>query len=86
MFMGYHVSTWYPITVLEFKEKGVIMNGYIGYWKNQKFEIMADSSYEAQTKLVPVVQATTRKKVKSHEIAVMLAEKNGQQVTHLPLM
>ena len=61
------------------------MNGYIGYWKNQKFEVMANSSYEAQTKLVPIIQATNRKKVKSYEIAIMLAEKDGKQVTHLPL-
>ena len=60
------------------------MNGYIGYWKSSKFEVMANSSYEAQQKLVPIIQATTRKKVKGYEIAVMLAEKNGEQVIHDP--
>ena len=59
------------------------MNGYICYWKTKKVEIHADTSYGAQQKAVVEFQKLAgRKKVKEHDITVMLAEKDGQQVTH----
>ena len=56
------------------------MNGYICYYKEKRFEIYADSTFEAQKKC-----AIDNNIKKSYEISVMLAEKNGVQVTHIPL-
>ena len=55
------------------------MNGYICFYKNKKYEIYADSTYDAQKKC-----ALENKIKKSYEISVMLAEKNGEMVTHIP--
>jgi hypothetical protein len=57
----------------------VIMNGYICYYKGKHFEVYANSTYEAQTKC-----AKENKIKKQYEISVMLAEKDGNQVTHIP--
>jgi N-methylhydantoinase B/oxoprolinase/acetone carboxylase alpha subunit len=56
------------------------MNGYICYYKGKRFEIYADSTFEAQKKC-----AIDNNIKKRYEISVMLAEKNGVQVTHIPL-
>jgi len=58
------------------------MNGYVCFWGSQRFEVYADSSYDAQCKAVSMAQAKTRKKVKSYDVTVTLAEKGGEQVTH----
>ena len=53
------------------------MNGYICFYKGKKIEVLAESSYQAQ------VKATAQFKAKrSWEVTVVLAEKNGEQVTH----
>jgi hypothetical protein len=55
------------------------MNGYICFYKNQKYEVYAETSHEAQKK------ATTHFKVKSNKaymITVILAENDGKQITH----
>ncbi|MFA5158186.1 MAG: hypothetical protein WC451_03320 [Patescibacteria group bacterium] len=56
-------------------------NGYIGLWQGKKFEVYAETTYQAQQLLIPVIQKTTRKKVKGYDIRVFLCEKNGQQIT-----
>lgn len=53
------------------------MNGYIAFYRGKKLEVFADTSYEAQKKAAAIFKAK-----KSYEVTVMLAEKNGQQVTH----
>jgi hypothetical protein len=53
------------------------MHGFIGFYRGKRFEVMANSSYEAQCKI-----ATENKIKKQADITVMLAEKNGEQVTH----
>jgi hypothetical protein len=53
------------------------LNGYICFYKGKKFEVYAETSYEAQ-KLV----ASKHKIKKSYEITVVLAEKQGNPVTH----
>jgi len=63
-------------------DKQIKANGYIGFYNGKQFEITADSSYNAQQKLLPIVQQTTRKKVKGYDITIVLAEKDGLQVTH----
>ena len=55
------------------------MNGYICLYKGKKFEVYAESTYEAQKKC-----ALENKIKKSYEISVYLAEKNGEQITHVP--
>ena len=60
------------------------MNGYIGIYKGKQYETHAQTSYQAQQQLQEQIQATTRRKIKGYDISVVLAEKNGGQVTHLP--
>ena len=60
-------------------------NGYIGFYGNKQFEIYASTSYQAQQKLIPIIQKTTRKKVKGYDITIVLCEKQGKQITHKPL-
>jgi hypothetical protein len=55
------------------------MNGYIAYYKNRSLEVLASSSYEAQKKAAAVFKVR-----KSYEVEVVLAEKDGEPVTHVP--
>jgi len=57
------------------------MNGYIAFYKNRKIEVYAETSYEAQQKAAEIFKAK-----KSYQVTVVLAEKDGQQVVHKPLM
>lgn len=52
-------------------------NGYIAFYKGKKMEVMADTSLEAQR-----LAAHYWRVKKSYQVTVMLAEKNGEQVTH----
>ena len=56
-------------------------NGYIAHYKRQKVVVMADTQYEAQQ-----IAAKHFRARKPYEVSVMLAEKGGKQVTHMPLM
>lgn len=53
------------------------MNGYVCFYKDKKAEVYADTSYAAQQKAADVFKTK-----KSYEVTVVLAEKNGEQVTH----
>lgn len=53
------------------------MNGYICFYRGKKAEVHASTSYEAQQKAASILKAR-----KAYEITVVLAEKDGQQVTH----
>ncbi len=64
-------------------EKGSDMNGYIAHWQGKRVEVYADTLYGAQCEAVKVLQAGTRRKVKGHEVSVMLAEKDGVPVVHV---
>lgn len=55
------------------------MNGYICFHKGKKYEIYAESTYAAQKKC-----ALENKIKKAYEITVVLAEENGEPVTHIP--
>jgi len=65
--------------VLCIRSEDTIMNGYVGFYRGRRAEVEADTQYEAQQKLAKILKAK-----KSYEVAVMLAEKDGQQVTHAP--
>ncbi len=59
------------------------MNGYVCFWKGKRVEVHAETTYQAQTKARDMFQAQAgRKKVKAHEVNVVLAEKDGKPVTH----
>jgi hypothetical protein len=53
------------------------MNGYIAFHKGRRIEVHASSSYEAQQKAAAVLKVK-----KAYEVTVVLAERNGEQVTH----
>lgn len=53
------------------------MHGYICFYKNKRFEVYADTSYQAQQKV-----AKEQKIKKAYEITVVLAELNGKPVAH----
>ena len=53
------------------------MYGYIAFYKGKRIEVYANTSYEAQQKAAALFKAK-----KSYEVSVMLAEKDGQAVTH----
>ena len=55
-------------------------NGYIARYKGKRVEVMADTQYEAQQ-----IAAKHFRARKPYEVSVMLAEKGGKQVTHMPL-
>ena len=53
------------------------MNGYVAFYRHRRIEVMADTSHEAQQKAASELKAK-----KPYEVTVVLAEKNGEQVTH----
>jgi len=55
------------------------MNGYIAFYNGKQIEVYADTSYEAQKTTIAQLRPP---KSKQHMVTVVLAEKNGQQVTH----
>ena len=60
-------------------------NGYVAMWNRERVEVFADTSLEAQELAQEHFQRNTRKRVKSYDVTVVLAEKGGKQVTHMPL-
>ncbi len=58
------------------------MNGYVAMWDNERIEVEAKTSYEAQKLATVAFQKGTRKKVKGYDIIVVLCEKDGEQVVH----
>jgi hypothetical protein len=55
------------------------MNGYIAFYRGRQIEVHADTAYAAQQKAAALFKAR-----KTYEVTVVLAEKNGEQVTHIP--
>lgn len=59
------------------------MNKYVCFWKDRRLEVEAETSYEAQQKAVVLFQSQLKRtRVKGHDVTVMLAEKDGEQVVH----
>lgn len=54
------------------------MNGYVCFYKGKKTEVHAETTLEAQR-----LAATYFKAKKQYDVTVMLAEKDGEQVTHV---
>jgi hypothetical protein len=55
------------------------MNGYKALYKGVSIEVEAETSYEARQKAVTLFKAR-----KPFEVTVVLCEKQGEQVTHIP--
>ena len=60
------------------------MNGYVCIRKNQRVEVYANTTYEAQQMALKHFAKNNRGKVKGYEIAVSLCEKDGETITHKP--
>lgn len=56
-------------------------NDYIAFYKSKQIEVKANTSFEAQQKAAEIFKAKKR-----YDVVVVLAQKDGQQVTHSPLM
>jgi len=52
----------------------------------QRCEVYAHTSLEAREKAIHTFQQTSRKKVKPYDVSVTLAQKDGEQVVHTPMM
>jgi hypothetical protein len=62
-----------------------ILNGYVCFYKGKRLEVCAETIHQAQDKAVAEFQkAHPRARVKSWDVAIMLAEKGSQQVVHDP--
>ena len=56
------------------------MNGYVAFYRGKRLEVYAETSYKAQLKAAELFRTK-----KTWDVAVVLAEKDGEQVTHQPL-
>ena len=56
------------------------MNDYIGFYNGKRLEVMTDTRYQAQEKILALFQKNSRNKVKGYQIAVQLAEIAGVQI------
>ena len=57
------------------------VNGYVGFYRGKRAECHAETKYKAQCILADKLGAK-----RSYEVEVVLAEKDGEPVVHLPLM
>ena len=54
------------------------MNGYVAFYKGKRLDVHAETSYEAREKAAALFKAR-----QSYKVTVILAEKDGEQVTHI---
>jgi hypothetical protein len=53
------------------------MNGYIAFYNGKRIEVYAENLFKAKEKAVKEFKTK-----KTHMVSVMLAEKDGKEVTH----
>ena len=53
------------------------MNGYICFYKGKRIEVQAETALKARDKAVAQFKVS-----RAYQVVVVLAEKDGQQVTH----
>lgn len=58
------------------------MNGYKAFYNGTSIEVYAKSLYAAKLAAIDKMKV---KKSQHHMVSVMLCEKDGEQVTHMPL-
>jgi hypothetical protein len=56
--------------------------GYVAFYQNKRHELYAESLYAAKLKAIEHFKPP---KSKQHMVSVILAEKNGKEVTHNPV-
>lgn len=57
-------------------------NGYKCFYKGQTVNVYAENPLQARNQAQALFQARTRRKVKGYDIAPVLCELGGEQVTH----
>lgn len=57
------------------------MNGYICFYNGKRIEVYANTTLEARDKCAALLKVPTKKQ---YMIEAVLAEKNGETVTHDP--
>ena len=57
-----------------------MVHGYKAYYRDEVVEVQAETSYEAQIKA-----AEKFKTKRSYDVSVILCEKNGRPIPHLPM-
>lgn len=57
------------------------MHGYIAFYSGRRHELHADSLFAAKQKAVAHFKVKPKQ---AHMVSVVLAEKDGEQVTHTP--
>ena len=57
------------------------MYGYIAFYNGRRHELHADSLFSAKEKAVAHFKVKPKQ---AHMVSVVLAEKDGEQVTHTP--
>lgn len=55
--------------------------GYVAFYQGKRLEVYADTSFQAQQRAAAHWKVKERKR---YEVSVILAEKNGETVTHIP--
>ena len=55
------------------------MNGYIAFYNGKQVEVYANTLYEAKQKAIAEFRVKAKQQ---HNVHVMLAERDGQQVVH----
>lgn len=58
------------------------LNGYIAFYNRKQVEVYADTKYHAILKAAQILKVRDSQR---YMIEAILAEKNGEEVTHLPL-
>jgi hypothetical protein len=58
------------------------MNGYLAFYNGKKIEIIAEDLYSAKQQAIKKLNVNRKKE---YMVTVILAEKNGKTVTHIPL-
>jgi hypothetical protein len=56
------------------------VNGYVAFFNGKRTEVYADSLYQAKQKAITHFKP---RKSQEHMVSVVLAEKDGQPVTHV---
>ena len=56
------------------------MNGYKAFYKGKSIDVYAETSYKAQQEAAKIFKAK-----KDYQVTVVLCEKDGEQVTHIPV-
>tara|TARA_B100000795_G_scaffold261421_1_gene238191 strand:- start:513 stop:704 length:192 start_codon:yes stop_codon:yes gene_type:complete len=60
------------------------MNVYVCFWEKNRNLVYGVDLEDAKQKATALFQSSTRKKVKPHDVCIVLAELDGEIVEHCP--